>query len=312
VELSNVLGKGEFGVVLEVAALHVSEECPCSNCKSNRNSANKNKQQQQQQPSQRRQRSRQKSSSSSNSATLLFTNMVEVVVMDHPEEDENRLPGPVHPTPPTPTQLAGLRRYNSRSSFAEDVKLPETDNDDNDNDNTDDDDDDSSTLSTESDEDDLSNDDTDGEVAFLRGYMSTHVVRHGRPRYAVKRLRDDLTLLGEDDQQQRMDAAVDLGVEAKFLASIRHPNIVKMRGTVGQPGSQDFMIVMDCLVMTLREKMEQWDDEQKVSSSKTGFRLSRILRNHQRQDALLKDQYADKLLAVYDIARAMRYLHNHL
>jgi hypothetical protein len=145
----------------------------------------------------------------------------------------------------------------------------------------------------------------DGEVAFLRGYMSTHVVRHGRPRYAVKRLRDDL--MGN----QRIDAVVDLAVEAKFLASIRHPNIVKMRGTVGQPGSQEFMIVMDCLVMTLREKMEQWNEEQKVSSKTAGL-LSRILQNRQRQDALLKDQYADKLLAVYDIARAMGYLHNHL
>jgi hypothetical protein len=115
------------------------------------------------------------------------------------------------------------------------------------------------------------------------------------------------SLRNKDDQ--RLDAAVDLAVEAKFLASIRHPNIVKMRGTVGQPGSHDFMIVMDCLVMTLREKMEQWEDEKKGSGR--GM-LRRMLQNHQRHDALRKDQYADKLLAVYDIARAMRYLHNHL
>jgi serine/threonine protein kinase len=71
VELSNhVLGKGEFGVVLEVAALHVSEECSCSNCKSNR-SADKQPQ---------HQRSRQSSSSSSSAS--LITNMVEVVVVD--------------------------------------------------------------------------------------------------------------------------------------------------------------------------------------------------------------------------------------
>ena len=95
----------------------------------------------------------------------------------------------------------------------------------------------------------------DGEAAYLRGYMSTHCVGHGRPRYAIKRLRHEFATT-----EIQLEAAIDLASEAKFLASLHHPNIVKMRGTVGTPGTPAFGIVMDCLVLTLREKMDhQWN-----------------------------------------------------
>ena len=163
------------------------------------------------------------------------------------------------------------------------------------------DDSDNSTLSTDDDGEGEEEDvDVDSEVPFLRVFMSTHATRQGMARYAIKRARQDLkpaTLL---------EAVVDMAVEAKFLASIRHPNIVKMRGTVGTPGTVDFMIIMDRLKMTLRQKMRQWNDE---SKGKGGL-LAKLLRKSNR--AMQRDQYADKVLAVYDIARAMRYLHNHM
>jgi hypothetical protein len=122
-------------------------------------------------------------------------------------------------------------------------------------------------------------------------------------RYAIKRARQDLK-----KQETLLEAVMDMAVEAKFLASIKHPNIVKMRGTVGTPGTLDFMIIMDRLKMTLRQKMKQWNDE---SKSKKGGILAKFL-GKGNQGAIHKDQYADKVLAVYDIARAMRFLHNHM
>ena len=94
-------------------------------------------------------------------------------------------------------------------------------------------------------------------------------------------------------------------VAAKFLACFSHPNIVKMRGTVGVPGSPEFLIIMDCLTMTLREKMLKWKEEKRHHpKSILGF----VANRKQISEALL----AEKLLAIYDIARAMRYLHNQM
>lgn len=168
------------------------------------------------------------------------------------------------------------------------------------------DDSDNSTLSTDDDDDEsvskmIQDENVDSEVPFLRVYMSTHVTRQGMARYAVKRVRQDL-----QNPQTLLEAVVDLAVEAKFLASIRHPNIVHMRGTVGTPGTVDFMIIMDRLKMTLRQKMREWNDEAKAK----GGMLAKLLRKSNQ--VLQQDQYADKVLAVYDMARAMRYLHNHM
>lgn len=168
------------------------------------------------------------------------------------------------------------------------------------------DDSDNSTLST-GEEESVTNllqteDIPDGEAMFLRGYMSTNFTRQGIARYAIKRARSDLS---PDDL---LEAVVDLAVEAKFLAAMRHPNIVRMRGTVGSPGNDGFMIVMDRLRMTLREKMKQWRTEVKGKNpSLLGKMLGQV-----NNSAIQREQYGDKLLAVYDIARAMRYLHNHM
>jgi hypothetical protein len=284
--LSNILGKGEFGVAIEVKALHIPYECPCPKCKEEQET--------------KEQDNNDKNNNMSNDGVDEKPAVAQVVV-DHNNIHERLDVLKAASSPSSHTHSSRHhRRVASRISHAEDVKIPEL---------GDHEDDDDSTLSTQDDEDtcvpdDYFDNDTDGEVTFLRGYMSTHVVRHGRPRYAIKRLR-----VSELSPETQLEASLDLAVEAKFLASIRHPNIVKMRGTVGTPGSSDFMIVMDCLVLTLTEKMQQWNEEK--AGHPRGW-LGRVLQKHQRKDAMLQDQLADKLLAMYDIARAMRYLHNHL
>jgi hypothetical protein len=166
--------------------------------------------------------------------------------------------------------------------------------------------DDDSTLSSEEDDDenDLTN---NGEIMFWRGYMSAHVIRQGRSRYAMKRLREDLP------QRKLLSAITDLAAEAKFMSSMRHPNICKMRGTVSQPGRRDFAIVMDNLVQTLRQKMDDWKDlDEKGSRFSVLERLLKQPKNKKdEQLTIQKERYADKLLAMYDAARALRYLHNH-
>lgn len=274
---------------MEVKAIYIEFECPCVTCGAPPDPL------------------------ASKSMNVMVTprneSPVEIIVDDalKPQGKESPGGGPTSNT--MPSALNRHRRAISAVSFAEDVKP--TDNAEashratmNTEEHNFIDDSDNSTLSTE-DEESLTNmvedEDTDGEVPFLRGYMSTHTIRQGVARYAIKRARQDLK------PNVLLEAVVDLAVEAKFLATIRHPNIVKMRGTVGSPGSVDFMIIMDRLKMTLRQKMRQWNDE---SKGKTGI-LKKLL-GGQNNQAMQRDQYADKLLAVYDIARALKYLHNHM
>jgi serine/threonine protein kinase len=172
--------------------------------------------------------------------------------------------------------------------------------------------DDESTLSIEDDDNaiDLSLEETGvtTEISLLRGFMSSHHIRQGRPRYATKRIQSDLP------KSQLLSAITDLAAEAKFMSSIRHPNICKMRGTISSPGKNDFVIIMDCLVLTLTEKMKEWKEEEENGSKSIIEKLLMHNRNDQYASKLRlkEDRFADKLLAMYDVARALRYLHNHL
>ena len=113
-------------------------------------------------------------------------------------------------------------------------------------------------------------------------------------RYAVKQLRKDLY------PQQKSEAAKDLAKEAKFLASLQHPNVVALRGTVSQPGRADFMILLDRLQKTLGELAVDWNENRPTT-------LSRLIPwPSQQQESLL----TKRLLALYDVLQAMRYLHN--
>jgi hypothetical protein len=53
-----------------------------------------------------------------------------------------------------------------------------------------------------------------------RDFMQTHFLRKGKEyRYAIKKLRDDAI----NDVQSYINGIVDLALEARFLAVIRHP-----------------------------------------------------------------------------------------
>jgi hypothetical protein len=68
-----------------------------------------------------------------------------------------------------------------------------------------------------------------------RTFMRKYCLRHGSARYAVKRLKDELT--GID----RARGAVDLAIEIKFLSTLWHPNISKLRlqGQIQEEGWND-------------------------------------------------------------------------
>ncbi|KAL3944259.1 MAG: hypothetical protein SGBAC_001653 [Bacillariaceae sp.] len=141
-----------------------------------------------------------------------------------------------------------------------------------------------------------------------KGYMSTHVIRDGMPRYAIKRLKKSLK------GDTLVQATADLASEANFLMSLHHPNICKIRGTIGEPGKRGFAIVMDRLTQTLREKMVEW--KRMENSGSLFSKLKNAFRppSQSKLEAKLVQQkqiYGEKLLAAYDVARALRCLAEH-
>jgi serine/threonine protein kinase len=144
-------------------------------------------------------------------------------------------------------------------------------------------------LEIEDDADSLS------DMGPVRGRMADHCLRNSIARFAVKRLHDGV---GVDI---KADHIYDLACEAKYLASFTHPNIVKLRATVGIPGNPGFMMVLDRLTLTLDEKMHQWQLDQRKFGGALGF--------IRRDKVGLEDVLMQRLIVLFDIARAMRYLH---
>ena len=73
---------------------------------------------------------------------------------------------------------------------------------------------------------------------------------------------------------------------------------------VGEPGTASFMLVMDKLTGNLHDKIQSWrKDWQKCRGKALGL----WNRDKQGLDAL----YTERLLASFDIARALKHLHHH-
>jgi serine/threonine protein kinase len=123
-----------------------------------------------------------------------------------------------------------------------------------------------------------------------------------------------------DEGETKYNAAIDLAVEAKFLAALKHPNIVRVRGTVGKPGHDRFMIMMDCLNLTLREKIVEWAYDVKIRRNTTHSVFKRMLHigahynqptDSSKVDPATMDLHTERLMAAYDLVRGMKFLHSN-
>jgi serine/threonine protein kinase len=117
------------------------------------------------------------------------------------------------------------------------------------------------------------------------------------PRYAVKQIRQDLY------PKKMIEAGKDLAREAKILSRLDHPNIVGLRATVGNPGEHDFMLLLDRLGITLSEQVTDWH-HRRSGGGGIGFPW----KNSQRK-AVERTVLSERLTALYDMSRAVQYLH---
>ena len=132
-----------------------------------------------------------------------------------------------------------------------------------------------------------------------RVYMAENTLRNGHARYAIKCLKPGLS------EKDKKYAVMDMAIEAKFLAVISHPNIVKMRGTACTGSLRnDYFIVMDRLYGTLDERIDDWTEQEKMMGGSCcglwGVDKKR-----------LTEVRLERITALYDVTKAMEYLHEN-
>jgi len=145
------------------------------------------------------------------------------------------------------------------------------------------------------------------ETQLRKVMMSVNLYRNKNnpeARYAVKRLREELV------GNERYHAMIDLSIEAQFLSTIRHPNIIRMRGMAKTSPLEDGnFIVIDRLYDTLEQRIETWQFEEAHIKLRSCFPNCRNMhvRNMPRVDSKI---LWEKFDAANDLASALKYLHS--
>jgi hypothetical protein len=140
----------------------------------------------------------------------------------------------------------------------------------------------------------------DGGVLIQdRKFMARRCLRQGKhARYAIKMLSDDCL----EDPERFVGGVIDLAVESRFLAVIKHPNIIKMRGVSVGPYDRGFFVILDRLYATLTIKISEWKKEEGKTKG-----LGKILDMKGKKK---RKVWVDRLIVVYDLAMALQYLHS--
>ena len=142
-------------------------------------------------------------------------------------------------------------------------------------------------------------DTSDAEGKLRQGFK--HSIQDNNRNYVIKMLRTDLP------DEEHTKGVVDLAIEAEFLKSLSHPNIITMRAHANSdPLEPRFFVVLDKLVITLERKMNFW--RQEVGES-VGFWTPCVgyccAKSH-----ILHRLWMERLMVSRDIAMAIRYLHS--
>ncbi|KAL7552265.1 hypothetical protein ACHAWF_015497 [Thalassiosira exigua] len=145
-----------------------------------------------------------------------------------------------------------------------------------------------------------------------RKLLATHY-RHasGTCRYAVKFLKEEV----RSDPKKFAIGTADLVVEGMFLASLSHPNIVKVRG-LPEGGVQSlvrgnrthgYFLIMDRLFDTLAVRVYQgWKGTHKIVVKKRMMGFKKDKNDVEERDADL----AERLKVAFDISAALKFLHS--
>jgi serine/threonine protein kinase len=119
-------------------------------------------------------------------------------------------------------------------------------------------------------------------------------------KYVIKQVDSELFY---SDRVTFLKGMIDLALETKYLASLDHPHLLKIRGVSKASPSNEFgnFVILDQLTETLGKRLNSWMQRKRATKGITGFLTG--------GKGKVNKLYTERLLAVYDIAEAMYYLH---
>jgi serine/threonine protein kinase len=133
-----------------------------------------------------------------------------------------------------------------------------------------------------------------------------------KKNYVVKHLNPKLA----NEPKKMAVGAKDLVMEAHFLASLDHPNIISLRGmcAAGVAGyaetgrAEGFFLIFDQLDRTLSQQLQKWrqmeNQQQLVNSTKHS-----LFMNFRHKAQKNMTTFQDRIRCAHDIAKAVTYLH---
>ena len=135
----------------------------------------------------------------------------------------------------------------------------------------------------------------------MRGFIKARCTRDGGARYAVKQLSDE----SREDKTKFLKGTIDLAIEAKFLAVLDHPHIIKMRGasSFGPFDAPGYFLVLDKLTETLEDRLRKWVK----TESKTKGVLGKVTGGKKKKGKMT----LEKAHVAYDLATALKFMHSN-
>ena len=142
--------------------------------------------------------------------------------------------------------------------------------------------------------------DTENEGTSKRELLARQVWSKRTSKYVIKEVEPELL---QNDAVTYLKGVRDGGLEAHYLASLSHNNILKLRGMSvrGPSESLGFFIILDQLPEVLSKRLNKWMHQKRASNGITGV----VTGGRRNKPRLLME----RTLVAYDVADAMDYIH---
>lgn len=140
---------------------------------------------------------------------------------------------------------------------------------------------------------------TEGVGESTREYLARRLWAK-TDKYVIKQVESELFF---SDRVTFLKGMIDLALETKYLASLNHPHILKIRG-VSKTSPFDelgYFVILDQLKETLGKRLNSWMQRKRATTGITGCLTG--------GKGKVNKIFTERLLALYDIADAMDYLH---
>lgn len=136
------------------------------------------------------------------------------------------------------------------------------------------------------------------DMRFSRDFVVSQAKSSSRKgaKYVLKKVQTDI------DKITFFKGTVDIALEAKYLASLDHPNVIQLVGTSDcGPFEPGFFLILPKLKETLTKRLTTWMSLDRQCKGITGV----FTGSKKKMDQL----HCERLEASYDIAQGLGYLH---